>query len=77
VLRPKGTALLLDLAPLSDGGFKAVGTTPWESANIELEAGMHRIEGTKPFGVLAWGAGNKVSYAYPAGANILLKPLEP
>ena len=75
VIRPQGTALLLDYNPLSDGGFKSVGTGPWQAANVPLSAGMHRIEGTKPFGVLAWGAGNKVSYAYPAGANITLAPL--
>jgi hypothetical protein len=54
-----------------------VGTSPWEVANVALEAGMHRIEGTKPFGAVAWGAGNKVSYAYPAGANIQLQTTTP
>ncbi len=77
VIRQKGTALLLDYAPLADGWFKTVGTSAWEVANVALEAGMHRIEGTKPFGALAWGAGNKVSYAYPAGANIQLTPTAP
>jgi len=77
VSKPKGSALLLDYNPLSDGAFQAVGDGTWEVANIQLEDGMHRIEGTAPFGVIAFGADSKVSYAYPAGANLNLQATTP
>ena len=75
VVKPASAALMLDGVPLSEGSFSFVGSGDWRSANIELQEGVHRIEGTQPFGVIAYGYGNKVSYAYPAGANLILTEL--
>jgi hypothetical protein len=72
VARPKGAALLLDYQPYNGSSFSAVGSSAWEATNIPLGEGVHRIEGAAPFGVIAFGADSKVSYAYPAGANITL-----
>jgi hypothetical protein len=77
VTRQAGTALQIDLQPQSDALFTPIPGTDWEVANIPLTEGMHRIQGTAPFGVQAWGVDTKVAYSYPAGANIKLSNILP
>lgn len=46
-----------------------MGTTSWEVANIAVSAGLVRVVGDAPFGLVSYGYASKVSCAYPAGLN--------
>ena len=42
----------------------------WRQLTIEVQDGVHRMEGTAPFGVMVHGYDEYVSYGYPAGLNV-------
>ena len=71
VVRAAGSPLFLDGQPVSVG-FSNVGGTGWEVGNVPVSEGVHQITGEQPFGLIAYGYANKVSYAYPGGLNGLV-----
>ena len=68
VVRPAGAAIRLDGQPVSLF-FQPVGSGDWEVGNLTVTEGVRRLTGDAPFGVIAYGYANKVSYAYPAGLD--------
>jgi len=73
VVRPVGSSTSLDLQPVADG-FAPLGATGWEIAYLEVEAGPHLVEGTKPFGAIQYGFYEATCYANPAGMNLAPAP---
>ena len=68
IARPAGVAIYLDGAALPNSSFRPIfAGAPWETANVAVPEGVARLTGDAPFGLVAYGYDNKVSYAYPAG----------
>jgi hypothetical protein len=47
-----------------------LGMTTWNALRCPITEGAHRIGGTKPFGVVAYGYGPVGSYAFVGGADV-------
>ena len=73
VIRPVGVELLFDGAPLS-ADFTPLAGGVWEYAYVPVTPGAHSLQSGVPFGLIAYGWNNAVSYGYPAGLN--LRPAE-
>jgi hypothetical protein len=73
VVRPAGSATSLDLAPVNHA-FLPLGSTGWEFAYLELDAGPHYVQGTAPFGATQYGFFEATCYANPAGMNLAPAP---
>jgi hypothetical protein len=54
------------------GGITLDGVA-FESRSCQVSSGIHRVVGTKPFGVTAYGYGSAGSYAFTGGADV--KPI--
>jgi len=50
--------------------FTPIGTTGAGVARVPASAGVHRLEGTAPFGVVVYGFGRYTSYMYPGGLDL-------
>lgn len=48
----------------------ALGGVNYESRRCPLTDGVHRLSGSKPFGIVAYGYGNAGSYAFVGGADV-------
>lgn len=70
IIRPAGLEVTLDANPITET-FAAVGDGDFETASIEVDAGVYVLEADEPFGVLAHGLDSAVSYGYPGGLNIV------
>jgi hypothetical protein len=68
VIRPAGAAVSADGAAIADGDFMPL-VTGWEYAYVALEPGIHKFDGDQPFGLVAYGYNNAVSYGYPGGMS--------
>lgn len=71
IIRPAGATIEIDGTTIADAQFQPVGSGNWEVATIEVEPGVHIVEGTEPFGLQAYGFDTAVSYAYPGGLNLV------
>ena len=71
VIRPSGVGITIDGVAVADGEFAPVGSGNWEVATISVQPGVHVVEGDEPFGLLAYGFDNAVSYGYPGGLNLV------
>ena len=71
---PKGTNVTIDGAAIPAScvarTMGAIGGTEYESRTCNLQAGPHKMDGDKPFGIAAYGYGNAGSYAFVGGANV-------
>ncbi len=47
--------------------FMPIGGSGWEYAYVEVTAGVHKLAGSGPFGLIAYGYGPAVSYGYTGG----------
>ena len=65
-----GAEITLDGQKINN--FSPIGESRVGKLNIEVSAGIHRIEGFFPFGVSVYGFGNYTSYMYPAGLDLRL-----
>lgn len=54
--------------PIGNGGALLAGKT-WEARRCQVGEGAHRMAGTAPFGIVAYGYGSRGSYAFIGGAN--------
>jgi hypothetical protein len=68
VVREADSPIYVDGQPVS-AGFQGVPGTGWQVGNVPVTEGVHQITGDAPFGLIAYGYANKVSYAYPGGLN--------
>jgi hypothetical protein len=68
VVRPAGVAVSADGSAIADGDFMPF-VTGWEYAYVALEPGIHKFDGDEPFGLVAYGYNNAVSYGYPGGMS--------
>jgi hypothetical protein len=69
VVAPQGTPIELDGTPVT--GFAAIGSTGYEVARVNLDAGAHQIQSTNglAFGITSYGYASYTSYLYPGGMN--------
>jgi hypothetical protein len=67
-----GSAITLDgnLAACTTEPAGAVEGKTYESRRCQLSAGVHRLNGDKPFGIVAYGYGSAGSYAFAGGAAV-------
>ena len=68
ITRRAGSTVILDGSPLGPG--TAIGDSPWEVVQVEVDGGVHRLESSgSPFGVVVYGFGAYTSYMYPGGLD--------
>ena len=71
---PKGTNVTIDGTPIPSScaarPMGTIGGVDYESRTCSLQAGPHKMDGDKPFGIAAYGYGNAGSYAFVGGANV-------
>lgn len=64
------SGLTLDGAPVSPSAYASVGEGRFYVATLDVRGGAHRLAGTNPFGVTAYGSGAQSRYAYSFGAGL-------
>jgi hypothetical protein len=69
VIRPVGLAIEMDGAQLN-ATFDTFGSGDWERAYVAISPGAHQFNADQPFGLVAYGWNQAVSYGYPAGLNL-------
>ncbi|MBL6976071.1 MAG: IgGFc-binding protein [Deltaproteobacteria bacterium] len=68
-LEDKGLAQPSDLG-IPFGDYSLVGTGKWGVYQLIVSDGVHTATSDQPFGVIAYGYDQYVSYGYPAGLNL-------
>ncbi|MEM9068724.1 MAG: IgGFc-binding protein [Myxococcota bacterium] len=68
VTAPMAARVLLDGRLVQ--GLEPIGDTGAGVARIEIRPGVHRMEGTQPFGVVVYGFGSYTSYMVPGGLDL-------
>jgi hypothetical protein len=76
VIRPAGLAIEMDGAQLN-ATFDAFAGGDWERAYVSVLPGAHSFSAAQPFGLVAYGWNQAVSYGYPAGLNLRTVDDEP
>lgn len=71
ITRPAGATVNLDGTAVADAEFSPVGAGTWEVAAVEVQPGVHVLDGAEPFGIAAYGFDSAVSYGYPGGLNLV------
>jgi hypothetical protein len=69
---PDGATVTLDGAPAQCTSYDAgdLDGQHYQAMRCDLEAGVHRVEGTQPVGVTVYGYYNVGSYGYAAGSQL-------
>lgn len=75
VIRPLGATVFLDGEALPDGLFMPIGAGDFDFAWVPVDDGPHTLLGEAPFGLVAMGYSQAVSYGYAAGLD--LRPQHP
>ncbi|PJB48448.1 MAG: hypothetical protein CO108_02370 [Deltaproteobacteria bacterium CG_4_9_14_3_um_filter_63_12] len=70
ITRQPGVEVRIDGVAVSNS-FTSIGSGAWETAGVSVNVGSHSLEGDGPFGIVAYGFGPQVSYAYPGGLNFV------
>ena len=70
VMAASGVEILLDGTPVDSDLFEAIGDTGYMAARVPVDDGVHRLNASEPFGVIAYGYDEDVSYAYPGGMDL-------
>ncbi len=65
-----GTTVTIDGTPIAPQDFDTVDDGTYERAWVELRAGVYRVEGDSPFGIMVYGYDQYVSYGYAGGLNL-------
>jgi hypothetical protein len=68
-----GASVTLDGATTTGCIIEQAGTlngVTYESRRCQLQEGVHRLSGDKPFGIVAYGYGSAGSYAFAGGADV-------
>ena len=70
ITRPAGATITVDGVAVPEPSFAPVGDGDWEVARIEVEDGVHVLDGGEtPFGVVVVGWDDYDSYAYVGGTG--------
>jgi len=69
VYAEQGTSITMDGQSIDGQPWHNI-TGTWRQVTILVPDGVHRMEGTAPFGVMVHGFDEYVSYGYPAGMNV-------
>jgi len=75
IIRPAGALVFLDGDAVPDAVFTPFGTGDYEYTWAPVEDGPHTLLGEQPFGLVAMGYSQAVSYGYAAGLD--LRPRQP
>ena len=78
IVAPTALEVKLDGLVIPSGLFAAVGASGQSVAHVRIvdsSDGFHRIEASKPFGIVVYGFSKSASYMYPGGLD--LKPASP
>lgn len=70
---PDGGTVSIDGKPLGSCDTASAGTvdgTPYTAQRCVVSEGVHRLQGNKPFGLVAYGYGPAGSYAFVGGADV-------
>jgi len=70
VIRPAGVEVKLNGAVIVQA-FTPVGAGQFEVASVPVNPGVQSVESAEPFGIIAFGFDNAVSYAYPGGLDLV------
>ena len=70
IIRKSGESVTLNGAAVT-ATFAPIGGGGWEVGHVEVQAGIQNLEGSAPFGVMAYGFDTAVSYGYPGGLNLV------
>lgn len=71
IIKPVGAQVTLDGVAIANTDFTPVGAGNFETATIQIQPGVHVLEGDAGFGIQAYGFNNAVSYGYPGGLNLV------
>lgn len=77
ITREAGKEVKLNGVAVANASFSPVGSSGFESASVEVQPGVQSLEGAAPFGIVAYGFDNAVSYAYPGGLNLVGQQAQP
>jgi hypothetical protein len=70
VAREAGSQVTLDGVVLDANRFTAFGSNQYEYAWLEVDEGVHHLEGDAAFALTVYGYSAAVSYGYPGGLNL-------
>ena len=70
IITPKEGTLTLDGNALDISKYEEIASTGFVVGYVELEAGLHRMVGSHPFGLYGYGYYNMSSYGYPIGLDL-------
>ena len=73
IAAPEGATVTIDDASPAGCVVASAGTvggTTYEARRCPLDEGAHRLSGTEPFGIVAYGYGSAGSYAFAGGADV-------
>lgn len=73
IANPVGAKVVLDGSSTDSCKIEPAGTldgVTWESRTCPLTAGVHKLTGDKPYGIVAYGYGSAGSYAFVGGADV-------
>ena len=69
VIAPHSVDVVLDGQVISDSEFEPV-SAEYKVARLLLEDGKHTLVAEQPFGAIAYGFDDYVSYGYPGGLDL-------
>ncbi|MGM0577501.1 MAG: hypothetical protein ACQEXJ_17385 [Myxococcota bacterium] len=69
IVMPAGATITIDGQPM-EVAPTAIPDTGYGIARVEVDPGVHAVEGSEPFGLTAYGYDCDVSYAYPGGLKL-------
>lgn len=71
ITRPAGVAVKLNGQVVPDSTFSPVGSGTWEVGALEVDPGVQTLEAAQPFGIVAYGYDNAVSYSFIGGLDLV------
>ncbi len=69
IIKPVGATVSSAGGPVPASLFQTFGAGGWEYGYLELKAGVHKLAGDQPFGLVVYGYNGAMSYGFPGGMN--------
>ncbi len=67
ITAPKTATVELDKVVVAGNKWQVIGKTKWKVARLSVSDGYHTVSGDEPVGVLVYGWGPAVGFAWPGG----------